>query len=180
MKQLADLSIWLVVIAILFINGCQQAKPALNEKDDSCKVAYYSALLKDIKNQEFTTTITAAYSGEEFPVILEYSQLTSLLDTNKSFNGSIKVRDILTRKQPLIINNQEINSVNVVRPWNRIDLIVKNGKDSTINHFFTESWQNQYISFPEREYLISILNDWCILTYVDDESGYIRIKEVSP
>ena len=160
-------------------NACQQVQPKIQNTDD-CKESYYREFLKGWVSNDYTLAVNAKYAGESFSILLDRSQLRALLDTCKSHADSMNVKSYLTQEKPLVLNDQDINGVIIIRSWKSVDAVAQKGKEETLNYFFkNRRMQSRYVSSPERDYLIKHLNEWCILTFVDDETGFIKIKEVN-
>ena len=149
-----------------------------NPSDGNCKKAYNRIIFNDLSVGKYLTSVRAEYGGETFTIVLNSYDLSKYLEADRQKLDSVSVERVLDGSQTIHLKKENISEVKIIKSWKSIDNIVKQGKEATLKHFFFNEMQRSYLSQHERLYLISILHSWCLLTFIDDETGYLQYRTV--
>jgi hypothetical protein len=141
-----------------------------------CQQSYMKVIFDDMNRGRYLLGVSAEYQNDEFDIVLDSYELSKYLDASGQGHDSVTIQRVLTGKENIKLDSQNINEVAIVKTWKSIDDIVKNGRDFTIEYFFYNEMQKDFLSNSERDYLIYKLNEWCLITLIDDESGNLQIR----
>lgn len=140
-----------------------------------CDSDYVRIIAKDLQRGKYLTAVNATYNQETFKIIVDSFELQQLLEGSGISSDTTILKELIRGERPVELNINNLDRISIVRKWREIDNVLANGKDSTLQYFFRGAIQKVPLTSSERDYLISILAGWCLLVYVDDETGYIKI-----
>ena len=169
------------ILGLFALLGCSQKAAQKELVKEDCKKQYSYILQNSTKR--YLISILVEYTGEKIKVLSNSYALAALLDSLPK--DSSRLERIISGQEAIKLNRDQLDEASIIRSWPGIDSITKYGKDSTLNYFFRKTpnrfHQNEAILLThfEREYLISILADWCLLVSVNDESGYLLVEELN-
>lgn len=160
---------------IILLTSCSMDK---QEMGNECKRDYNKIIINDLPRGKYLTSVLATYKDENFKVIIDSFELSELIKQSGHSLDTTTVSNILNGTNPLELTMHNIGGVSIVRTWKDMDKVLTKGKDYSLKYFFNGHIQKQPLSDTERNQLIEALVSWCILVYIDDESGKIKILDL--
>jgi hypothetical protein len=163
-------------LAVIMIAGCSAGTQLPTSE---CTSEYSGVIISDLTRGKYVTSVPATYKGENFRVVIDSFELSKLLKQSHQVPDSLSVYNVLSGISPLQLSVDNIDEVAIVRRWREIDCVLEKGKDYSLKYFFEGNMQKVQLSYSERNRLIDALVGWCVLVYIDDESGKIKVLELT-
>ncbi|PSR54092.1 hypothetical protein AHMF7605_11450 [Adhaeribacter arboris] len=125
-------------------------------------------------------TAGATYKGDTLRILLNtVKELVDLSVLAGESTDSVSIVSLVKGETLLELNEEAKNETKVIKRWASVDSIKSQGKNYTLNHYFSESgMQRKNLDFPEQAYLIDALSDWGLLVSWDDYIGTYRINSL--
>jgi 3',5'-cyclic AMP phosphodiesterase CpdA len=163
------------LLVIILVTSCSMDK---REVTSECRRDYNEIIIDDLHRGKYLVSVPAIYKDEKFKIIIDSFELHELIKQSGRPPDTTTVNDILSGTNPLELTMHNIDGVSIVRAWKDMDKVLTKGKDYSLEYFFNGHIQKKALSDTERNQLIEALVDWCMLVYVDDETGRIKILDL--
>lgn len=162
---------WTLLLCLFSCNG----RPI---EDLACG-AKFSDSVTSYKDGRKTFVILEVFrNGKNEKICLTNVSLYFLLHRKFRVEGNAYVdlvRRLLNKTKLLELTNNEINDDQIVVPDVKIKNLYTAGLDTLIDTYFVNGVQNDR-AIENKNYLVSILFENCIISWIDDESGFIVIS----
>lgn len=164
-----------ITFIMFFLNSCI----AIRAQNNDCNF-FYEGITKNPLYRNYMITVNAEYKGEKIRILTDKNELVSLLEEAKQPYGDDAIIALLKGEGYVKLPDTHIFYNATIKPVERIDKILKRGKEYTLKTYFNKLGGSKLGSLEnelEVNYLLDALSKWCVLVFKDDETGYYGLEK---
>jgi len=164
----------IVLLSLLGCNGQQR-------NENQCNSKFLEVITSDLDGNSSFLVFDVKIDGKAEKICIPNRDLYWRLKKKFDVDGNAYtnlVRQIINHEKILVLAREEIGHNYSVKSDNGVKKVYEQGIDSLKNVYFQKNGAKRHeVIIDNPNYIASLLFENCIISWIDDETGYMIIKE---
>ena len=133
----------------------------------------YKEVINDFSLHSSFLVTKVEHNNEIFTIVIENSNFYYYLNLEYDYKKEDYIQFMINNNKPIPVKNKEIIDYKLEKNKEVKEKALK-GKKSFLKHYFDGNViKNKFVLKDLKPIIFELYTNWCIITYIDDETGYL-------